>query len=443
MTEGKILSKITIFAIPCIINNILQNLYNLADTAIVGQLIGLNSLAAVGATSSVVSLCIQTITGLMSGFSIVAGIRIGAKRFSEVKNVFVNAFFIVLAVGALITFFGVTSARTILKLMNTSSELINESTIYLTGIFSGIITTMLYNFFCEMMRASGNSKMPLIFLIFSSVLHIGLDYLFMLTFKIGVIGAAMSTVLSQGISAFLCFVYMYKTIPYFKIERQNVKFDFAIIKECLKVGIPMATVNFVVSFGVLILQFVTNGIGTEYVATYSSASQIGYIFTSPLSGFATATAIFVSQNLGAGKLDRIKSGIRKVILMLFGLNTCILVFSLLCSKTILRFIVGDAENVIALGNLYLTIRVSSGFMLIPAIVYKTSLPAMKRTLSVTISGFVEIAIRFISPILLVQNLGFVGVPLTDTLTWTVLALFFIVAFPLEMKKVKIAEKQTV
>lgn len=437
MTEGKILRQIIIFAIPCILSNILQNLYNLADTAIVGQLIGLNSLAAVGATGSIVSLCITTITGLMSGFSIVAGIRIGGKRYSEVKNVFVNAFFIVLAVGLLITFFGVVSARGILKVMNTGEELMNEATIYLIGIFSGIITTMLYNFFCEMMRAAGNSKMPLVFLAFASALHIGLNYLFMLTFKMGVLGAALSTVLSQGVSVVLCFIYMYKTIPYFKIERSDVRFDFKIIKECLKVGIPMATVNFVVNFGVLILQFVTNGIGTEYVAAYSGASKLGYIYTAPIFGFATAMAVFASQNLGAGNLNRIKAGMRKVILLLFGVNACVLIFSLLCSRTILRFIVGDAENVITSGNLYLTIRLLSGFVLIPAACYKTALPAVGRTLSVTISGFVEVAIRFVSPILLVQNLGFVGVPLTDTLTWAVLALFFIIAYPLEMKKVKV------
>lgn len=435
LTEGKILSPLIIFAIPCIISNILQNLYNLADTAIVGQLIGLNSLAAVGATGSVVSLCITTITGLMSGFSIVAGNRLGAKQYSDVKKVFVNAFVIVWIVGLLLTAAGVISARGILKVMNTAPELMEEAVTYLVVIFAGIITTMLYNFFCEMLRAVGNSKMPLVFLAAASAIHIALNYLFMGAFKMGVAGAALSTVISQGLSAIMCFVYMYRKEEYFKIKRKDIKFDVSLMKECLKVGIPMATVNFVVNFGVLILQFVTNGIGTEYVAAYSGASKIGYIYTTPIFGFATALAVFASQNLGAGKTDRIKSALKQSMALLYAVNTAVLIFSLLCSKYILRFVVGDVENVINSGNIYLTIRMLSGFVLIPAACLKTILPALGRTFSVTVSGFLEVGIRMISPILLVQTLGFIGVPLTDTLTWTILALFFIVAFPLEWRKI--------
>lgn len=436
LTEGSILRPLIIFAIPCIISNILQNLYNLADTAIVGQLIGLNSLAAVGATGSVVSLCITTITGLMSGFSIVAGKRIGAKQYAEVKKVFVNAFAIVWIVGLILTGIGIAAAHGILKLMNTSPELMEEAVIYLTVIFSGIITTMLYNFFCEMLRAVGNSKMPLVFLAAASAIHIALNYLFMGVFNMGVAGAAWSTVISQGLSAVVCFIYMYRREEYFKIKRGDIRLDFSVMKECLKVGIPMATVNFVVNFGVLILQFVTNGIGTEYVAAYSGASKIGYIYTTPIFGFATALAVFASQNLGAGKLERIKSALKRGMALLYGVNTVILIFSLLCSKYILRFVVGDTESVINSGNLYLTIRMLSGFALIPAACLKTVLPAVGRTFSVTISGFLEVAIRMVSPILLVQTLGFIGVPLTDTLTWVVLAVFFAAAFPLEWKRVK-------
>lgn len=435
LTEGKILLPLIIFAIPCIISNILQNLYNLADTAIVGQLIGLNSLAAVGATGSVVSLCITTITGLMSGFSIVAGKRLGAGQYSEVKKVFINAFAIVWFVGIVLTAVGVISAKGILKIMNTSPELMEEAVIYLVVIFSGIITTMLYNFFCEMLRAVGNSKMPLVFLAIASAIHIALNYLFMGAFKMGVSGAALSTVISQGMSAVMCFVYMYRKEEYFKIGRGDIKLDTAVMKECLKVGIPMATVNFVVNFGVLILQFVTNGIGTEYVAAYSGASKIGYIYTTPIFGFATALAVFASQNLGAGKPERIKSALKKGMALLYAVNTVILIFSLVCSKGILKFVVGDVENVINSGNLYLTIRMLSGYVLIPAACLKTVLPAVGRTVSVTISGFLEVAIRMVSPVLLVQTLGFIGVPLTDTLTWLVLAVFFIAAFPIEWKRV--------
>lgn len=434
LTDGKILAPLIIFAIPVIISNILQNLYNLADTAIVGQLIGLNSLTAVGATGSVVSLCITTITGLMTGFSVVAGKRLGAGEYSDLKKVFVNAFFLMWIIGIVLTVFGVIASRAVLTLMNTAPELMDEATVYLTVMFAGIITTMLYNFFCEMLRAVGNSKMPLIFLAFASVVHIALNYLFMGAFKMGVSGAALSTVISQGISALLCFIYMYKGTAYFKIRREDIRLNLPILKECLSVGIPMATVNFVVNFGVLILQFVTNGIGTEYVAAYSGASKIGYIYTTPIFGFASSLAVFAAQNLGAGKPERIKTALKKVMLLLCGINTAVLAFSLLFSGSILKFVVGDVESIISSGKLYLTVRLLSGYVLIPAACLKTILPSLERTLSVTVSGFLEIAIRMVSPILLVQNLGFVGIPLTDTLTWAVLAVFFFICFPLEWKK---------
>lgn len=435
MTSGKILKPLILFAIPCIISNILQNLYNLVDTAIVGQLLGLNPLAAVGATGSVVSLCITTITGLMSGFSIVAGIRFGAKKYSEIKSVFVNALFIVAAVCVSLTLFGTLFARRILELMNTSPELIDDATIYLTMMFAGISTTVLYNFFCEMLRAIGNSKLPLVFLIIASVIHIGLNYLFMLVFKLHVAGAALSTALSQGMATLMCFVYLYRATPYFKVKRKDFRFEKSVARECLKVGVPMAGVNFVVNFGVLILQFVTNGIGTEYVAAYSGASKIGYIYTAPIFGFASALAVFASQNFGAGNMPRIKSGIKRTLAVLFGINTVILAFSCVFSKYILRFVVGDNQTAVESGTLYLTVRLLSAYALIPAACIKNILPAMGRTLSPSVSSFIEIAIRFVSPILLVANLGFVGVPLTDGLTWAALAIFFIAVYPYEMRKI--------
>lgn len=436
MTQGEILKTLIIFAIPYILSNILQNIYTLADTAIAGQLLGLNSFAAVGASGSVVSLCISTITGLMSGFSVVAGIRLGAKKISEIKNVFVNALTVVLLASFVVTIFGIFFSENILRLMNTPEDILEEATIYLQVIFAGISTTMLYNFFCEMLRAIGNSKFPLIFLIFASVLHIALNYLLILVFEMGVSGAGWSTVISQGISALLCFLYMYKKIPYFKITREDLIFKPKIIGECLKVGIPMASVNFVVSFGVLISQFVTNGIGTEYIAAYSGASKIGYIYTAPIFGFASALAVFASQNFGAGNFERIKRGIKMVIILLFALNTGILLFSIICSPIILSFIMERNQTAMNSANLYLTIRMLSAYALIPAACYKSILPALKRTLYPTVSGFVEVIIRFVAPVMLVNSFGFVGVPLTDTVSWVILAIFFIVVYPIEMRKVK-------
>lgn len=434
MTEGNILKKICIFAAPCILSRVLQNLYTLLDSVIVGQAIDANALAAVGATTSIISLFTDTVIGLMSGFSVTAANKYGNQNQSALKKVFSNSFSISLLISLIITCFGILFSRNILLLLNTPMEIIDDANLYLKIIFAGISSSVFYNFLCEMLRALGNSRQPLIFLFFSSVIHIIFIFIFIYGFHLGVIGAALSTVISQFIAVFMTWHYIKKKVPYFHISLKNLKPDLTILKECLHIGIPMAVTNFVVTFGVIILSFITNGIGVEYVTAYSCASKIGYIITTPIFGFATAVSVFASQNLGAGKISRIKEGVRKVSLLVSFINVILFLIFFVASRPLLSLLIKDNPVAVDAGVSYLFIRCSAMFILTFAAIYKNVLTALGKPFFPTMSGFLEIAVRYIIPITLSQLLGFISVPLTDAATWLMLAIFLTPAYIYEIRK---------
>jgi putative MATE family efflux protein len=231
---------------------------------------------------------------------------------------------VLLALCPVITLLGMIFSKDIVSLMNTAPELAEEASRYLFIIFAGSATTLLYNFFADILRSLGNSKMPLIFLFFSCVLHIILNYLFIAGLDMGVAGAAFSSVISQAICVIMCVIYIKKRIPILNTSKSERKLCLKTIKELLSIGIPMAMTNFVVHFGVLILQFVTNGIGAAYVATYTLASRIGYMLTAPIFGVTNALSAFISQNWGAGKHERIRKAVFSSNLLLIITNTVIL-----------------------------------------------------------------------------------------------------------------------
>lgn len=335
MTTGNITKSICIFAVPCILSRILQNLYTLVDSIIIGQVIDLNALAAVGVTGSIISLFTETVMGLMSGFSVIASKKYGSGSISEVKKVFSNSLIVTFIVSVLLTIFGTLFSRSLLTLMNTPTEIIDGATQYLSLTFIGISTMVFYNFLSEMLRALGNSREPLIFLFVSSVIHIILIIVFDVWFKLGIAGAALSTMASQAIAVIMSGYYIYRKVPSYKISKSDLKLDKKILKECFHIGIPMAVTNFVVMFGVIILGFITNRIGTEYVAAYSCASRIGYIITTPIFGFATSMSVFVSQNYGAGNISRIKKGIRQTIIFVTSINFVLFLLFMFVSRSLL------------------------------------------------------------------------------------------------------------
>jgi putative MATE family efflux protein len=430
MTEGKILKKICVFAIPCILTRILQNMYSLVDSAMVGAA----SLAAVGAAGAIISLFNDSLLGLVSGFSVVAGNKYGAGNFEKLKKVFANSLIITALVSIVISVLGAIFSYAMLVFMQTPEEIIDEARKYMVVIFAGIWSAAFYNFLGEMLRAVGNSLASLVFLVVSFTAHILLNIVLLFVFKTGVVGVAASTVLSQMASASLCVVYINKKTPFFKLKLGDIKPDREIIKECLHMGIPTAVTNFVVMFGVIILSFVTNKMGTEYIAGYSCASKMGYIITAPIFGFATAASVFVSQNMGANKFDRIKEGVRITIIFTTAVNVGLFILTKIIARPILNALLSGETVGVEAGILYLNIRTVAMFWLTIAAVYKSVIVALGKPFFATVSGFLEIAVRYIVPITLAASLGFAAVPMTDAITWLMLAVFLMPAYIYEFKK---------
>ena len=436
MTHGNPAKIIGTFAVPVILGRFLQLAYNMADTVIVGRTIGVDALAAVGATGTIYSFFVSAISGFMSGFSIVAGKKYGARDYEGLKKVFVNGAIITFALCFLLTLLCTVFTKPMLRLMNTPDDIIGESHTYLFVLFAGITATMLYNFACEIMRALGNSKRPFVYLLFSSVVNIVLDLLFIIVFKMGVAGAALATVLAQVVSAVLCGVYMCRSIDYFKTEKSDIRVDFKVCGECFRIGIPAATLSMVIMSGLIIKQAFLNGIGTDCIAAYSAASKIESIYTIPLYSLVSAMMVFIAQNYGAGDLKRVKLGIRHTMGIMFAINGVAIAVSLITSKLFVGMIVGDAgENIIYNGTLYVNIHVLFMLVLVPLIVYKGALQALGRTLFPTISGFLEVAARLIVVMVFTRLYGFTGILLTDPITWTVTCVFFIVTYNIEIRKV--------
>jgi Na+-driven multidrug efflux pump len=225
----------------------------------------------------------------------------------------------------------------------------------------------------------------------------------------------------------------------------DLKLDKEIIKECLHIGIPTAVTNFVVMFGVIILSFITNKMGTEYIAGYSCASKMGYIITAPLFGFATAASVFVSQNRGVDNFSRIKEGVRKIIIFTTAVNAVLFILTKIIARPILSALLSGETVGVEAGILYLDIRTVAMFWLTIAAVYKSVIVALGKPFFATVSGFIEVAVRYIVPIALGASIGFSAVPMTDAITWLVLAVFLMPAYIYEFKKitkgVKMYEKQ--
>lgn len=436
LTSGSVVKGLFIFALPCVLSGILQNLYNVVDSVIVGRMIDTRTLAAVGATGSLVSLFTSSISGLMSGFSVVAGRRYGAGDHDGLKKVFANAFVLATLVSLLITVLGVVLARGMLTLMRTPADIIDGATRYLAVIMLGFSTTAFYNFYCEMLRALGNSRAPMLFYVGASVAHIFLA-IFFIKLNMGVVGAALATVLSQAAAVAACVIYTLKKVLLYRFSKADLALDGQVVRECLRIGMPTMATNFIVAFGVIILQFVTNGIGTEYVTAYSCASRIGYIITTPITGFSMAVSVFAAQNRGARNPARIRQGVRATLLILTGLNVVLFALSYVISPSILRLMITDGEKAIEAGVMYLKVRCTAMFVLAVASVYKLVLTGLGKPLFPTASGVLEIVVRYAATLWMVsRGVGFLSVPLTDASAWVAIAVLLFIGYLVEMKKIE-------
>ena len=338
MTVGKP-SKILInFALPIILSNIFQQLYNIIDSIIVGNFVGANALAAVGASSSISFLFIAVATGLSIGSSIVISQLFGAKKIMDMRISISTSMLLLTILSFIFTIIGVLFSKNILLLLNTPSNILSEADIYLKTYFLGLLPLFLYNISTSVFNALGDSKTPLYFLIFSSVLNILLDLLFVAVFSLGTFGAALATLIAQSISSILCMLYLFKRLSIYKnnseydlsINEFQVfkRFDFSILKKISLIAVPSMIQQSIVSLGLVFMQSLVNSYGSDIVSGYTAASKIDSIAIMPIVNIGNALSTFTAQNIGASKTERVKEGFKATLMIeiIFSLIITLILF---------------------------------------------------------------------------------------------------------------------
>ena len=310
MTQGSIAKKIILFAIPIFIGQLFEMLYSIVDALIVGNLIGSGALAAVSATGTLIFLVIGFFFGFSMGAGIVIAREIGAQNKENVSKAVHTAVAMGLCFSTVITILGVTLSPFMLKLMGTPTEVFPEAVTYMRIYFAGCGGLIMYDTFIGILQASGDSKHPLIYLITSSMINVVLDVIFVAVFKMGVGGAALATIVAQYISMFLSLRKLVKSDEIFKIELSKVRFHFSTLKEIVKFGFPTAIQGSIIDLANLMIQSYVNSFGKDAMAGVGAYSKLeGFAFM-PVIAFSMAMSTYISQNLGAGRKDRVKKGMR-------------------------------------------------------------------------------------------------------------------------------------
>lgn len=357
LTHGSVTKSMLLFAGPMILGNLLQQFYNVADTLIVGQFLGKGALAAVGSSFSLMTFLTSILLGVCMGSGVVFSMLFGARREDDLKNSIFISFVLTGIMAVLIEVLVLYFTNPVLRMLQIPASILEETRTYLCIIFYGIIFTFLYNFFASLLRSIGNSVVPLVFLAVSTVMNIVLDLLFIVTFKMGVAGAAWATVLAQGTSALCMIFYCLKSVPIVRLNRKHMHFTSRAVRQITQYSLLTCAQQSIMNFGILLVQGLVNSFGVSVMAAFAAAVKIDSFAYMPVQDFGNAFSTFIAQNHGAGKKERIRKGIfaAGVASMLF----CVFISIVVClfaSRLMLIFVQPNETEIIAIGTRYLRIE---------------------------------------------------------------------------------------
>ena len=362
LTQGSIPRGLLGFALPLILGNLLQQLYNLADTWVVGRFIGEGALAAVGSSYTLMTFLTSILLGLCMGSSVYFSIQYGRQDPDRLRNGIFQSFLLIGGLTLLLNLTVYLALDGILVLLQIPPDILGLTKEYLQWIFAGMVATFLYNFFANLLRSVGDSATPLVFLGISVVLNIGLDILFVVPLGMGVRGAAMATVIAQFVAGLGLFLYTWFAFPALRVQKRHRYWDRAALKNLLNLSLFTCLQQSVMNFGILMVQGLVNSFGTAVMAAFAVAVKIDTIAYMPVQDFGNAFSTFVAQNYGAEKRDRIRTGTHWAVfwVVLF----CLVIGGLVCllaPRLMAAFVGGDAAEVIAIGTGYL--RIEAAFYL--------------------------------------------------------------------------------
>lgn len=428
MTEGNSVKQILLFTLPLFIGNLFQQFYNMADTIIVGRTLGTNALAAVGSTGSFNFLIIGFVLGVASGFCIPVAQFFGAKDYKNLRKTVANMIYLAVALSVILTVLTMIFTRNILKLLETPSDIFNEAYLYIIVIFAGMSATMFYNILAGLLRALGDSRSPLIFLIISSILNVGLDFLFIHIFK-SVIGASIATVLAQLTSGLLCLIYIIKKFPILHLTREDWSPSVSLMKKLLYLGLPMALQFSITAIGGLILQKSVNGLGSTAVAAVSTGNKASNILTQPMESLGIAMATFCGQNLGAGRIDRVKKGVNQALVIVLIYTVVASLVSFFAGEYLAQLFISSEEvSVIKLIERQHSILAIFYWALAILFVYRNSIQGLGYGVPAMAAGLFELVARAVVGIFLVGEYGFDAACIAGPFAWIMADVLLIPVF---------------
>ena len=426
MTVGSPTRDILKFAVPLICGYVLQQMYLIIDTAIVGRFVSVGALAAVGASTSVMFLIMGFCNGACAGFAIPVAQSFGAKALPTMRHYVANALRLSVVFATVITIVTCLLCSPILRMINTPQEIFSDAYTYLVLQFAAIPFTFGYNLLSSFIRALGNSKQPFYFLIFSSIANIVLDFFFIIVMRLGVAGAAIATLLAQAMSAWLCYTYIKKKMPLLIPQGEERHYDHRKAMTLLNNGVPMGLQFSITAIGSIMLQSANNALGTVYVAAFTASMRIKYLFTCVFENIGVAMATYCGQNIGARRLDRITLGIKSAIKIMLCYFVITMLLILPFAEEMMMLFVDHTETAI-ISNASMFMRIACYFypVLGLLVILRYSIQGLGYSNLSMMSGVMEMIARCGVSLWLVPALGFLGVCYGDPVAWVAANVFLV------------------
>lgn len=441
LTNGRPIKLIVLFALPIFLGNIFQQMYSLADIIIIGQNLGNNSIAAVGATTPVVSLMFNIINGSITGFAIIVAKNFGAGDHDEMRRTIARMTVFAGSITAVIIVAATVFVEPLLHALDVSEEIFAEARSYLFIVACGLVVTLLYNFEAGILRAVGDSVIPLVILILSTFLNIGLDLLMVIGFKMGVVGAALATVTAQAISAAVCLVYLIKRRPFLIVGKKDFVFTVRSTAELLSAGFGMALMYSIVDIGSIVLQNGINGFREDMITAHTAARKIFSLLMMPYSSISATLVTYCSQNLGARKYSRIRKGIKDCMLIMLAWTTLAIALVFLGGHALVGMIVTDTDTptgaaIVDTAVLYLKWAVVFFYFLAVLLGLRSALQGLGKSLVPIICSVIELTWKIVTVVFMIplfggkngtvggtveQIGGYFGVVISEPIIWTVCA----------------------
>ncbi|KRM23523.1 MATE family efflux transporter [Schleiferilactobacillus harbinensis] len=437
LTRGPILKQIIWFTIPLLIGNIFQQMYTVIDTLIVGRTIGVQALAAVGSTGSLFMLIIGFAQSTTAGLAIVTAQRYGSRDLQGVKKSFAASIVISLVISAVLTALSLTFTMPLLRLMQTPEDIIHDAASFISVLFGGIVIAVFYNLFANMLRALGDSRTPLIFLILACIVNIGLDFWFILGFHMGVAGAGYASLTAQGLSAVLSGLYIWRRVPVLVLRRKDFRGLTKQIFPHIRIGLPMGFQASIISIGSLIIQIMLNTLGSQSVAAYTAAARIDGLATMPAMSFGITMATFAAQNLGARHYDRIRQGVKKALITSVTVSIVLGTSIILLGRPLVNMFVGNHQpHITSMAQIYFHFNASMYFLLAILFIVRYTLQGLGQSMVPTIAGVMELVMRTFAGLILVHLFGFAGASAANPLAWLGSLIVLISSYVQTMRKLK-------